>query len=291
MNEQDYKTIKPGVYDDISFADYCKIEAVNNSSMRGWSKSPLHASVVNTIESTRSLSLGRLVHCGKLEPQNLLDNYAVMPAFENDPENTTGKGERSTSKATAYYKAKVEEFQTVNAGKEIVTKDDLQVMQDCLRSLSRSQRAREYLEGGRYELTVIWIDPETGLKCKARLDCLNESNHRITDLKTTMDAASFDRSVGAYEYDRQAAFYLDGANHAGLEVYEFAFVVVENSSPFDCRCAPLDPNAIDEGRAKYQRAMANRVRAMNGDLSGMGDPETWNMPDFYYTTEEALNWE
>lgn len=291
MNTNDYKAIKPGVYEDISFEDYCKIEAVNNSSMNDWGKSPLHASIVNTINPTQSLKIGRLVHCGKLEPQKLLENYVVMPSFERDEENVTKDNVKTVSKNTLYYKSKVKQFNEANTDKEIVTQEDLQVMQSCLASLHQSERAKQYLENGRYELTVIWIDPDTGLKCKARLDCFQQPNNRITDLKTTLELSEFGKSIGKYQYDRQAAFYMDGANEAGLEVLEFCFVAVENNAPFDCSSAPLEPNAIDEGRAKYQRCLANRVLAMQGHLNGIGDPMIWDMPDFYYSESENLNWE
>ena len=275
--------MKPGIYEDIPFSEYIAIDAVNNSSLGPALVSSLHYHHRKPIGPTRSLTLGRLMHAGKLEPRELMNRYVVMPRFEIDPENQTDNGKPSKTKTTKWYKAAVAEF-TRNETREVVEQVDYDAMVAMCGQLSKSARVREYLDGATVELTAVWIDEETGLKCKARADVLQPIGHgdyRITDLKSTADITTFEKAIANFAYDRQAAFYSDGFEAAGHDIVEFCLIAVENSSPYDVASAPLDPDTIDDGRAIYRKAL--RVIAdykTSGIVSGIGDPTEWRKPSW-----------
>jgi len=65
---------------------------------------------------------------------------------------------------------------------------------------------------GRNEQAIRWVDPASGVKCRAKIDKLTRSGV-VIDLKTTQDVsvAEFSKSAFNYGYDRQSAFYLRGA--------------------------------------------------------------------------------
>lgn len=74
----------------------------------------------------------------------------------------------------------------------------------------RSVRAA-MLSGGHPEVTILWIDEETGAPCKARIDYMH--HHGMLDLKTYAapddDAplAAFLRQISRYAYELQAIHY------------------------------------------------------------------------------------
>ena len=96
--------ISPGIYTGVSFDDYCQWDAVNHSKLVRIDKSPLHAKTPIDLSQSKSIRFGHLVHSGRLEPDSVESRYAVMPAYELMSENTTGKGEPSTSTATTFVK-------------------------------------------------------------------------------------------------------------------------------------------------------------------------------------------
>ena len=118
--------------------------------------------------------------------------------------------------------------------------------------------------GGQPEVAAKWIDPETGITCRARFDYLRpkvEGKRRvIVDLKTARSAHpdTFGRAIGEYGYAIQAAFYSDGARVLGLDDDPlFVFVVAETEAPFCITVGVLDAQDAALGRA--QASLARRI--------------------------------
>ena len=112
----------------------------------------------------------------------------------------------------------------------------------CRRYLRMAEQAkttgaasREMAEAER-ERVVLFTDPTTQLACKSRLDLVYTSPKRqnalIFDFKTTSarTQAQFLQSCYDYDYDRQAAFYLDSLRYADGHEWattkRFRFVLV-----------------------------------------------------------------
>jgi len=91
-----------------------------------------------------------------------------------------------------------------------------------------------------FEVSVVWVDPQTGLTCKARLDCLNGG--QIADAKTSFGPVNHDNFgwiVKKNYYNAQAAMYLDGLKAAlkatGKAIDgtpSFTFLAVEKVRPY-----------------------------------------------------------
>lgn len=66
------------------------------------------------------------------------------------------------------------------------------------------------------EVTIIWTDPETGIKCKGRLDALDKQLRHIGDPKTTYHQTPYGVVKDAFTkgYYIQVAMYTDGLVHA-----------------------------------------------------------------------------
>lgn len=139
-------------------------------------------------------------------------------------------------------------------------------LQALMQTIRQDTFCRRYLRLSERERIVLATDPVTGVGCKARLDMVYTSPKRrnalIIDLKTTSarTQAQFLESCYTYDYDRQAAFYLDSLRHAdtgewsATKQFRFVFIGVMKQRPH--RLFAVDatsiPGFIDYGRKKYR---------------------------------------
>uniref|UniRef100_UPI003B3A47CD PD-(D/E)XK nuclease-like domain-containing protein n=1 Tax=Spirosoma sp. TaxID=1899569 RepID=UPI003B3A47CD len=116
------------------------------------------------------------------------------------------------------------------------------------------------------ERIILSTEPTTGVACKARLDMVYTSPKRrnalVVDLKTTSarTQAQFLESCYNYDYDRQAAFYIDSLRNADSQEwantrqFRFVFIGVMKQRPH--RLFAVDatsiPGFIEYGRKKYR---------------------------------------
>ena len=115
---------------------------------------------------------------------------------------------------------------------------------------------------GHPEQTLIWMDAETGVWCRARLDWLPERHAArrmvLRDYKTTKNAnpKALPKAVADYGYHQQAAFYIDGVRAVGLDQNPaFVFVFQEKEPPYLVTVAELDDDALRAGRLENRRAL------------------------------------
>lgn len=232
-------TPEPGVYKGVPFAEYTAWDAASNSRLQLLRKSPAH--LKRTLdgygEETEALTFGRHVHTCVLEPERFEREYILD--IEGDGRTKAVKEARAKLRAD-------------NPGKEIISKADYAAavaMRDSVRS---REAARRVLSGGVAELSIVWVDPETGLLCKARLDyhAPHLAGGTITDLKSTVDASleGFERSIAKYGYHCQGAMYLDGARACDLDAEHFVFLPVEKGSNLAAGPYRLEDDAIEAGR-------------------------------------------
>lgn len=134
-------------------------------------------------------------------------------------------------------------------------------MAQSFRETLGEQFLRNLFRFSQIETVKFWIDPLTGLRCKAKLDVLCEptiQDRHIIDVKTT-DCKSIQAwwsKFVEYGYDRQAAHYLDGV---GLD-YGFTFIVVQKVKPFETFMIHMSQSAerrgmIDVARKKNARLL------------------------------------
>ncbi len=107
---------------------------------------------------------------------------------------------------------------------------------------------------GRAERSLYWIDDETGITCRGRIDW--EMSNALIDLKTAITAAPqrFSRSLVDYGYALQAAWYQDGYEALTGERLPFVHVVVEKEPPHLVAVYQVDADALAFGAAKASDA-------------------------------------
>ena len=284
--------VYPGIYHNVSFDEYCQWDAINHSKLVRIDKSPLHAKTPVDLSESKAIRFGHLVHSGRLEPDSVYARYVVMPQYELMPENKTDKGEPSTSTATKFVKTSRKAFYDVaqQMNKVVVTTEEFMQMQATLEVILQCERSAECFTGGDAELSIVWEDKSTGLRCKARIDYKRPD--RLTDLKTSRDDGqfplpqSFEWSLWTYSYYSQAAWYQAGWKALTGEKLPFWFVVVANSHPIQCVAAPVGEVSLEVGRKKNaERLQLWAECELANNWPGYESPELFELPEKYLAEE------
>lgn len=181
------KGLEPGIYFGLSDEIYFKDPALNYSSMKALLQSEINywaESVLNPNWTPRprtdEMKFGTMVHCMLFEPAQFDDRYQVA---------TTGKFDstKETIRRTTY-----EEAQRLVAG---------------VRSVQLLEAVMS--DNGLGEVVVIWDDPDTGLRCKAKHDFFHPS--WSVDYKTvdSVNEQAIKRAWNNYGYHIQYYHYVE----------------------------------------------------------------------------------
>jgi exodeoxyribonuclease VIII len=224
----------------VPFAEYCTIPAVNWSTLKEMGRSPAHYRYKLTAERTDSaaFALGRATHTAIFEPDRFMLEYVL-----NDENRNTNA-----------FKA----FKQENLDKTILKTPEYEqalAMRDAVHS---HPVAKQYLSDGKPEQVITWLDTETELQCKARLDWLTPDI--LLDFKTTadLDYRNFRNAVARYEYHCQLAFY-----SMGLIALQYArpvkLLAVEKTKPHDVGVFDITEDMLSVGEERVRLLMRKLV--------------------------------
>jgi exodeoxyribonuclease VIII len=227
-----------GIENDRYHANTARI---SNSMLSVLKRSPqefLQTFVTQTIvnEQSSSMALGELVHSLALEPDTFSSRYAVVPKCDR----------RTTEGKIAWA-----EFQAEANGKQLVDGDLYQQACECVESLSNHDIGRYYINelprDAVIEVPIMfdWLE----VPCKCKPDMVLPESQIIIDITTTKDASpgAFCKSVGAFGYARQAAFYKLACREKYGDDFRFFFFVVNTSAPYESAVYELDDQSIAIG--------------------------------------------
>lgn len=206
--------IRPG----LSYADYDTLQGWRWTQIKLLDKSPLHLRwYLDHPEARRTsseLRLLRAVHAKVLERHTFNEAWGVYNG-------------RQYGKAW-------ESWQEEHPGKEALTAEQLEEVEAIAKAVLDHPEAQELLSEGHGEVTLCWVDQETGLQCKGRLDWLRPG--WVLDMKTTTtESRLFGQLVATHLWHGQAAHYLSGLEHHGWDRRDItaAYIAVERKPPHD----------------------------------------------------------
>jgi len=223
---------------------------LSNSGLSLLAKSPAHyygkkLDPRRPAEVTKGGQLeGSLMHCALLEPAEFDKRYPVGP---------------SVNRNTTVWK----KFCESHPGLECIQKEQKDAAYLQAASLRAIPDVAALLSSGKPEVSVYWIEPETGVHCRARPDWVHEIPGQgviLFDGKTYSDSSAweFSRQVARKGYHRQAAWYSDGWTAAtGQPVLGFVFGAVETEWPYVACAHILDDQSLEKGRQE-NRELLNR---------------------------------
>ncbi|MBO0931902.1 PD-(D/E)XK nuclease-like domain-containing protein [Fibrella aquatilis] len=147
-------------------------------------------------------------------------------------------------------------------GRPIPSDIDRERLQKMAAAVRTTRFGRWALQWGQKEQPHLFRHPATGLLCKCQTD-LTLRHGLVIDIKTTRARTyrQFLECCEAYQYDRQAAFYLDG-----LAAKRFVLLGVQKTAPF--QVFYFEPTAdaigqefIQQGRERYNRLLSMIARS------------------------------
>lgn len=269
MSEAVADDTKVGLFRDLTYIEYEQINAVRHSVLRHFGRSALHAreAIVNPPKQTEAMAIGQAIHCAILEPERFDVTYMAAPKLDR----RTKKGQATWAELQA-------------SPLNIITAEEYDLCLRVRESVWSHSFAAELLRGkGLNEVSAVWVDQDTGARCKARFDRLSATQltdpagtaySAIIDLKTTHNASrrAFSDSAGKLAYHEAAAFYLDGAFALSPRPRKFIWIAMEKEPPYAVAVYEVGDASIEAGRDAYKahlRAYAEAVRT--GVWAGYGE--------------------
>lgn len=208
-------------------------------------------------EPTEEMKFGSLVHAWVLERETVVE----IPA-----DALTSNGAKNGTKWR--------QFAETHAGLTLVKKDEAEVLLGIERAIRSHEKAGLILyseiPAEDREANILWVDQETGLSCRCRLDAIHPN--LLGDLKTAaaISPRKFADSCLYYGYHRQAAWYQDGFRELGGELRPFVFVPVTKKRPYQAATYEMDDEFIELGRQENRRALRR--------LAECHDMGVWQQP-------------
>lgn len=155
------------------------------------------------------------------------------------------------------------------------------------RAVRRHPLASAILAEGKPEQAMFWIDEETGITCRGRVDWTRDN--ALVDVKTAAygkaTKSAFEREAANYDYPMQAAHYIDGYEALTGKRVPFLFLVVEKEPPYMVRVFQLSEYDLEAGRERIREA-----RRLFADYESNGYPDdstdihTLTLPGWYGRT-------
>lgn len=242
--------IEPGVYDDVPFETYVSWNAVNKSNLweylyKGCAAKYKYMMTYPKETTTEALMIGHASHTALLEPDKFDKLYIISPELAPD-------GRWWDRRGTEHKKA-WKEFQESVGGRILLTEEQAMLALSLARTLDHSPYVQGALADGRKEVSIVWNDHRTGIRCKGRIDIW--AGNAILDYKTTRSAAidRFGYDAYKYGYHYQAAFYFDGLRQViGKEIERFIIIAQEKEPPYLVAFYEIHPDAMGIGRDQYK---------------------------------------
>ena len=267
---------KPGIYYGVPFSEYQQWPFVNGSLLATLrDRTPCHAEYERTHpkEPTPALEFGTQFHIALLEPAEYARQYRALPA---DAPRRPSDRQRNAANPSAATIAAIEWWDAWQAAdyREITAENAEKI--EAMRAAVLATQAKQYITGGRAEISLVWDDPVTGLRCKGRVDYGQEQpwQDNITDMKTCEDAGAekFRKSVFFYGYHFKAAWYVDAWKIITGSEPLFYWLAVEKQPPFCCKTWQADDKALEAGRMAYRRLLDRWAECVKrGEYPAYGD--------------------
>lgn len=245
--------IKDGAHPCVHADDYNAIDAVRHSVLKWHHKAPkhVHHAMYHPKPPTPQMTLGSFTHGAVLEPDTFEDSYYY--GLDIDRRSNANKEK---------HKAWDEE----NHGKTLITHEDHHLAKGMIAAVWDHPEASTLLSGDRRqnEVTIVWTDEETGLRCKCRPDRLTRMLTDMGEFETLIDLKTTGRDASPYGrmwycrdqfVDTQMAFYLMGmrAVQPNLGHIEHRVILVEKDAPHGVAVFPMDEETMDRAAEDVRR--------------------------------------
>lgn len=216
-------------------------------------------------DATKEKDFGKAFHMAFLEPDRFEDVYTVIPS-DAPKDMRRFRDAKKPSDDTLRSIDWWDNFAAKTAGKVFLSAksmEDCRGMAESLRRLPMefpgglNIRCGELLELCQTEVSVYWVDEETGIQCKLRADLFSEELAFAGDLKSARSGSrvGFSRAINSRRYHVAHAHYCEGFRAIGTPVKSFALLPVEKVKPYIAASWHVNSVGEERGWELRQRAM------------------------------------
>lgn len=255
---RDVVGLPPGIHPDVDEATYHALPYLGSGDIKmliedcpavfRWTKDNPQEN-----EPSRDMEIGTVAHLLALQPERFAERVVVIRHADYR------KGEAKDLRANAYAN-----------GLAPILEADLDIALEMNRSLR--EQIGDMFTGGQAECTLIWDDPRTKQRCKARVDYRLPSIH--IDYKTTTDPSknAFRRRIVDNGHHLQAAHYGDGEEVLTGRRPSWLWVVQSTKAPYlACMYEPA-PSWLHFGGELVRAALDTHRACIEADeWPGYGD--------------------
>ena len=246
----------PGIYENLPMETYRSIDAMNIHLLMKGRRSMAHLKYAidhreEQDEPTAAKILGTAGHMAVLEPERFEALVIERPKF-------VGKGAVAARDA----------WEEQHLGRLVLTPAELAEVRAMAASvMSHPKASRIFGTPGKSELSIVWDDEDTGVRCKCRLDRLIPGVI-AADLKSSRSAypSDFERDAWNMGYCQQIAFYADGTRAATGLNEDFVVPVVENEPPYAVAVYHPSDEFLAVGRVEYRRLLRQYARCVQSGV-------------------------
>lgn len=212
-------------------------------------------------KQSKTFDFGRAAHAYVLEPASFAERYAILPAkYPRRPteKQLTAKTQSfATMDAIAFW----DEWDAVNFGKLTLSSQDYQKIQDMRAALDDLEMVGDLpgliIREGEAEVSMRWVDPVTGLRCRSRPDWWLRRLRYFMDYKTCVDASprGFAAAVTRFGYHVAHCHYAEGARALEVPIENYLFLCQEKEPPYAAALYHIDAAAEERGQQLRIAAM------------------------------------
>lgn len=270
--------MEAGVYKDISIDDYHKLYT-NWFSSTGLRK------------AKKSLKLFKMLIDGKLPDEYKVEfdmgnvfelallqsnEIETKVAFEQEifDEIKKANPDSKMPRGTTMYKEWFEKQKKDN--KYIVSPENWGVITEMLASCYADATINKLIKNIQYNVSIFWVDEETGLMLKTRPDIMKtsiisgENKNIVVNLKTTRDASpeAFFKDCANHDYPFQACMEMDGVLSSGLmeRVDNYFWLVVEKEPPYSAQLYRFAKEDIEYCKDDYRYTLKTVKMAFDSGI-------------------------
>jgi len=129
------------------------------------------------------------------------------------------------------------EWRDANPARHYLKPNEINPFEIILQHLKANETTARIIEIPDKEVSLVWQDAATGIRCRARVDVLDESNGLIIDWKTTVnnDKNDFLRSCERLHYMERLAFYAQGIQALTGHAFEPLIIAIKSRPSFSIR--------------------------------------------------------
>lgn len=302
---------KDGLYENVPFEEYLQWDAVDQSLLKNGVVTMAHLkeAINNPKKQTKRMDVGSAIHDSILTPKDFEANYALFPEPDNFDVVATEFNDyldknmpdkdyewcMTNFRKTKAWKEALKDFTRQFPDKTLLGAEDMEMVNAIQKNFQK--RYGQFIEAQEEkhpEVSFVWTDKGTGLRCKGRADMLlkvknkvGASEYLLIEIKTTEDASfvGFSRVSNTFGYPFQVAFYNIGLEIILNEVVEHLTIVVETKPPYLFHTFKYDEDDLFRCKDMIDTLLAKLAKGMKtGKFEGYNDsldfPDSISLPPF-----------